>query len=215
MFACRFDQAPVIDFPESQAKRIRSSVALSHRVSDLQRIAHDHQCFQTRQEVFPERQRQTIAWILPPPYLSRTKAPRLGVALSYATDPAARRTNSRRSLAANPTRHRALRATHHSTRQSPDVPRSHPDCPPVVASTHLSDPDRARTRAVVASASTFLNGARRRCKSPSGFRYYFSRKGFIERRPAGCVKAIADLCHPAKCRSQNVVTATFHIDAAK
>ncbi|HEY5766609.1 MAG TPA: hypothetical protein VIS53_02110, partial [Candidatus Udaeobacter sp.] len=41
------------------------------------------------------------------------------------------------------------------------------------------------------SPLTFLSGARRQCRSPSAFRYYFSRKGFIERRPAGCVKAIA------------------------
>ena len=74
MIACRFDQAPVIDFPESQTKRIRGSIAFSHRVSDFQGIAHDDQRFQTWQEVFPERQRQTIAGILPAPYLCRMKA---------------------------------------------------------------------------------------------------------------------------------------------
>src|SRR4029077_10324725 len=82
--------------------------------------------------------------------------------------------------------------------QSPDVPRSHPDCPTVEALTHPSDPDRARTRAVVASPSTFLNGAHRRCRLPSAFRYYFSRKGLIERPPAGCVKAIAVAAPPRK-----------------
>ena len=151
------------------------------------------------------------------PQICPNQSLRSGAALSYATDPAVRRINSRRSLAANPTRRRAPRAIHHSTRQSPDVPRSHPGCPPVVASTHLSDPDRARTRAVAASPSTFLNGARRRCKSPSGFQHYFSRKGLIERRPAGCVKAIAVSASPLQNVSSQKVwsTSTFHIDAAK
>src|SRR4029077_13280400 len=53
-----------------------------------------------------------------------------------------------------------------------------------------------RTRAVVASPSTFLNGVHRRCRSPSAFRHYFSRKGLIERRAAGCVKAIAVSASP-------------------
>ena len=181
MFVCRFDQAPVIDFPESQAKCIRRSVALSHRVSDFQRTAHDDQRFQTWQELFPERQRQTIAWILPAPHSVPNESPRSGAALSYATDPAVRRINSRWSLAANPTHHRALRATRHSTRQSPDVPRSHPDCPPVVASIRFFRRGRARKRATTSSALTCRSGARLQCKSPCGCRQYFSLETLKQR----------------------------------
>ena len=52
-------------------------------------------------------------------------------------------------------------------------------------------------------AKQFLE--QRRCKPPFGFQHYFSRKAFIQRRPIGCVKAIA----------MSAPTSTFHVDAAK
>ena len=53
----RFDQPSVIDFPKAQTKRIRRSISLAHRVSDFERITHDDQRFQPRQEALPKRQR--------------------------------------------------------------------------------------------------------------------------------------------------------------
>jgi len=65
-----------------------------------------------------------------------------------------------------------------------------------VASTPIAVRAPARSNEQAASPCWCLTGARRQCKSPSGFQQYFSRKGLIERRPAECVKAIAVSASP-------------------
>ena len=69
---CCLNQALVVDFPEPQTKRIGSSVSFLHRVRDFEWIAHRDQSFQPGQQVLPERQRQTVAGVLPAPELAES-----------------------------------------------------------------------------------------------------------------------------------------------
>ena len=73
LLAGRLDQAPVIDFPKPQPKRIRSSVSLLHGVGDFQRIAHHDERLHAGQQVLPKRQCQTVARIFPAPETCRTE----------------------------------------------------------------------------------------------------------------------------------------------
>src|ERR1051325_1721063 len=73
VLACYFDQATVVNLPQTQAKGIRGSVALSHGVGGLQWIAHHDHRFQFGHEILPERQRQAVARIFPAPDIRRTK----------------------------------------------------------------------------------------------------------------------------------------------
>ena len=82
----RFDQSPIINFPKPQTKSVGSSIPFPHRVGDLERVAHNDQCFERRKDGFPKWPRQTVARIFPAPDLHFNQTDEQASAPSPAKD---------------------------------------------------------------------------------------------------------------------------------
>src|SRR3954470_8766047 len=63
----RLHDSAIVNLPESHSERIGGSIAGAHRMRNLQRVAHNHDCFQSWQNALPKGQCETVTRVFPSP----------------------------------------------------------------------------------------------------------------------------------------------------